>query len=413
VGCPRRMAGAKRIDSSTSPVYARAVSWLLLAVSVPPTLFAVALLVAVVVTARRIPKLVRESGPPPRARLSIITPACNEETEIGSAMASLLALDWPDLEVIAVDDRSTDRTGAILDAIAAKDGRLRVHSITELPPGWLGKVHALHRGTERATGAWLLFTDADVHYTPNALRVILSYAEANGLDFVTALPRVESAGFWGDVTLAATLPLAGLARPWKVREPDSAVYAGLGAFIVVRREAFAKTEGFPWLRLEVADDMGLGLLLKRDGARCAVVDGTELLSLVWYSSLGDLALKTQKNFWAILARFSIVRAIALTFLCWLVAALPVLALASWAVGDWGVLALVPFVGTLCLVSAAAVWGNMSRRPIGPNLFAPLGFAVLGALILRAAVLGHRMGGIRWRGVRYESEELRAHQRVLF
>src|ERR1700732_4713589 len=128
------------------------------------------------------PEWDRKPAPPGgKPRVSIIVPARNEEEHIGPALATLLKLDYDNYEVIAVNDRSTDRTGEVMDGIASTPqagGRLKVIHVAELPPGWLGKVHAMWTAAHRASGDWLLFTDADVLFRSDVLRRALAYAEA-------------------------------------------------------------------------------------------------------------------------------------------------------------------------------------------------------------------------------------------
>src|SRR6266567_8232148 len=111
-------------------------------------------------------------------RVSIIVPARNEAAKIAAAMRTLMKSDYPNLEVIAVNDRSTDNTGAILDEVASESvGRLKVIHVETLPPGWLGKTHAMYLAARQATGEWILFTDADVHHRTDSLRRAVGYAE--------------------------------------------------------------------------------------------------------------------------------------------------------------------------------------------------------------------------------------------
>ncbi|MCI5159154.1 MAG: glycosyltransferase family 2 protein, partial [Candidatus Electrothrix sp. AUS1_2] len=133
----------------------------------------------------KIPPL--EGDKPPS--VSVIIPACNEEQELETALTSVLSLDYPNLEIIVLDDRSTDATPQILDRMASQHPRLRVIHITELPAGWLGKNHALHLGAARATGEYLLFTDADVHYTPDTLRRAVARMETRTLDHLSLIFR--------------------------------------------------------------------------------------------------------------------------------------------------------------------------------------------------------------------------------
>ncbi|MCE7874966.1 glycosyltransferase, partial [bacterium CPR1] len=126
--------------------------------------------------------------------LSIVVAASNEEHTVQAAMSSLLALDYPDLQVIVVNDRSTDRTGDLLERLAARDGRLTVHHVRTLPPGWLGKTHALQQGAGLARHELILFTDADVHFSPDSLRRAVAALQAMDLDHLVVTPWIEARG---------------------------------------------------------------------------------------------------------------------------------------------------------------------------------------------------------------------------
>lgn len=172
--------------------------------SVPPALVVALFLTilwvaaAVIVTRgnRRMIRLAElsSSGPTLWPRVSIVLAARNEGATIGAALPTVLALDYPDFELIAVDDRSEDDTGAILDRLAAANPKLQVDHIRELPAGWLGKNHALHHGAQRATGKWILFTDADVHFTPGSLRRAVVHAGSDRSIFLPSCRSCTSTG---------------------------------------------------------------------------------------------------------------------------------------------------------------------------------------------------------------------------
>src|SRR5690606_31145145 len=146
---------------------------------------------------------------------------------------------YPDFEIVAVDDRSTDATGAILDRLAAEDPRLRVVHIAELPPGWLGKNHALWLGARESTGQWLLFTDADVVLEPTALGRAVEFARTRGLDHLTVAPQLVLPSLAVQAFVGTFLTLFSLfARPWRCRDPRSRAHLGIGAFNLLRREAY-------------------------------------------------------------------------------------------------------------------------------------------------------------------------------
>ena len=157
-------------------------------------------------------------------RVSIIVPARNEEADIELSLTRLLELDYDNYEIIAVNDRSTDRTGEIMERVARASGgdRLRVLHHRELPAGWLGKTHAMWTATNEATGDWLLFTDADVVFKPDSLRRAVAYAEAEKADHVVLFPQMvmKKPGEYMMIAFFQTMFVFGH-RPWKVADPKS------------------------------------------------------------------------------------------------------------------------------------------------------------------------------------------------
>ena len=324
-------------------------------------------------------------------------------------MRSRLADDYPDQQTVLVDDRSTDGTGAIMDALAAADPRVRVLHVTALPAGWLGKVHALEQGRQAADGEWCCFSDADVCLQPGAMRAAVAHAEARGLDFLTVIPALWPSGFVVDATLSTfTRALAVGARLWAVRDPRSSAFAGIGAFILVRRASLDRTPGFEWLRLEVVDDGGLGLMCKRAGLACDVAAAPDLMGLHFYRSLREMARGVEKNGFAAAGRFSWPRMLALAAL-WPLLDCGVLAAAVPGLPAW--LRVVGAAGGVAAVAATLVVARWCRRPVASALAVPLGTVVLVALLLRSAWRATRQGGIAWRGTLYPLADLRAGQRI--
>lgn len=370
------------------------------------------LLHGTIMLVRRCPQLGELSPPEPPLwpALSVVVPACNEARTIEPALASLLAQDYPGLEIVLVDDRSTDGTGAIIERLAASDPRISAVHVRDLPVGWLGKVHALQRGLERVRGALVLFTDADIHFAPGALRRAVSLAEAQHLDHLAVLAEVRYRSFWVGVCLASALRgIFTLARPWEAMDPRSAKAIGTGAFNLVRRAAFDRTPGFEWLRLEVADDIGLGLMMKRSGGRPGLVLGRGQVRHEAYPTLAAAVRGLEKNGLAQAARFSPWRGLAMTVLAIVgslgafAAFLPVGVPWLWAVGASGLLAF----GVASVVIARAF-----HAPLGYVLLSlPLGDLVMAYIVARATVLGVRRGGLVWRGTTYPTELLRGGQRV--
>jgi len=356
---------------------------------------------------RVIPVLAETGLGEARPSVSVVSPACNEATSIEGSVRSWLAQDRIDIQVIAVNDRSSDDTGQIIEELAAEDRRLVPVHVEALPDAWLGKLNALHHGVQRATGDWLLFADADVRLTEDAIARAVHHAETHGFDLVSAYPQVERADWLADLVWAAIGSTAGPSGLWRSRDPNSERAFAMGAFILVRRAAFEQTPGFPWLKLEVADDMGLAILLKEHGHRCDVVNGRGLVRLRWYTSFGDMVRRSQKNWFGIMSRFSLLRSCLIACVCFATLSIPLTLLLPLT---HPLAFALPIVTMAALVSASALEARWSRRALLPALFAPFGFVLLGAMVLRAGVLGHRLGGIEWRGVVYPSGLLRGEQR---
>jgi hypothetical protein len=346
--------------------------------------------------------------------LSVVVPARDEAQRIEAALASLSAQDYPALEILAIDDRSTDGTGEILERLAARDARIRVLHITALPEGWLGKVHALHQGAQRARGAWWLFTDADVRFRPGTLRRALRYAEAQGVDHLVCVPEVHAQGLWLDIAARAFLLMlcVGARLAW-VNAPGSRTPMGIGAFNLVRAEVLRRTPGFEWLRMETVDDYGLGVMVKNAGARTRLVNAEADLSVTWYESLWAMVKGVEKNSFGPAAGYSWARlALGLALVWGLVAAPPAALAMGWALGA------VPLLGAgLAALAAMAAFALLAPRGRARDavvwLLAPLGMAMVGAMMLRAAWRCTRNGGIEWRGTRYPLGALRRGQRVRF
>jgi glycosyltransferase involved in cell wall biosynthesis len=205
--------------------------------------------------------------------VSVLVPARNEAAQIRACITSLLAQSYPQLEVLAIDDRSTDGTGEILDDLARRDDRLRVRHLTGVPDGWMGKNHANHAGAGDARGRWLLFTDADVHFAPHALRRAIALAEACDLDHLVVTPTLLTRGlaeraFVGVFALAMQL----YCRIWELERPRTSGYIGVGQFNLIRRDAYRRIGGHTTVAMETLDDVRIGLVLRRSGFRqgCAV-----------------------------------------------------------------------------------------------------------------------------------------------
>jgi cellulose synthase/poly-beta-1,6-N-acetylglucosamine synthase-like glycosyltransferase len=187
--------------------------------------------------------------------LTVVVAARDEAANIEQAMRSLLAQDYPGLALVVVDDRSTDGTGEILDGLASSETRMKVVHVSRLPEGWLGKNHANHVAGSAARSAWILFTDGDVVFEPDAVRRAVSYAQAQGLAHLVVAPRMVAHGFMERAFVSAFgLFATALFRAWELRRAGTRGFMGVGAFNLVRRDAYETVGGHTRLALEVLDD---------------------------------------------------------------------------------------------------------------------------------------------------------------
>jgi glycosyltransferase involved in cell wall biosynthesis len=343
------------------------------------------------------------AGPLPR--VSILIPARNEERNLEEALRSILALDYDNLEIDVIDDRSTDRTGEILDRMAAADPRLRVVHVRELPPGWLGKNHALWLGAGAATGELLLFTDADIVMEPLALRRAVGAMVAGGLDHLTASPSIERPSALFEMFIGTfALFFALFTKPWKVKDPNSPAHVGIGAFNLVRASAYHAAGGHRAIAMRPDDDLKLGKLLKKSGFRPEFVFGQGALRVEWYASVRELIQGLMKNaFSGVDYRVSVVvvsTVIQLVLLVW-----PFLALfLTSGPTRWLNLASVLVLFCLCWINAPLA---EVRRWHGVGL--PLATLLFLYIVWRAMILTLWNDGIDWRGTHYPLAELKANK----
>ena len=335
-------------------------------------------------------------------RISVLFAARDEEEKLPGALATLVAVDYPNLEIVAVDDRSTDATSRILDEFAANHPQLRVVHVRELPPRWLGKPHALEKAYEASSGEWLVFTDADVKFRPDALRRVVALARERGLDHLALLGDVERSGFWDTVLITFFgMGFQLAADLHAVSNPNSSAYVGVGAFQMLKRGAYEASGTHRRLSMEVIDDMKLGKLVKQAGFRSGVAIAQDAVSVEWHLGLENLVRGLEKNFFAA-AGFR-VRMVALQIAgLLLLNVAPFLGLAFG--GGWiRVLAGISVVIALCF----HLGGDAVMR-VSPLycLTLPLGATVITYILLRSTVITLRQGGIYWRETFYKLDELR-------
>ena len=335
-------------------------------------------------------------------RISVLFAARDEEKKLPGALATLVAVDYPNLEIVAVDDRSTDATRRILDEFAANHPQLRVVHVRELPEGWLGKPHALQKAYEASSGEWLVFTDADVKFRADALRRVIALAHARGWDHLTLVGDVVRSGFWDTVVISFFMMGFQLAADLHaVSNPNSRAYVGVGAFQMLKRSAYEACGTHLRLAMEVIDDMKLGKLVKQAGFRSGVAVAQDAVSVEWHLGLENLVRGLEKNFFAA-AGFN-VRMVALQIVSMLL--FNVAPFFGLAFGEGWVRLL---AGISVLVALSFHMGGDIVMRVSPLycLTLPLGAALFAYILLRSTVITLRQGGIYWRETFYRLEDLR-------
>ena len=338
-------------------------------------------------------------------RVSVVIPARNEERKIKEALQSVLRQDYPHLEFIVLNDRSNDRTGAILAEMAAADARLRLVNITELPAGWLGKNYALYQGAERATGELLLFTDADVVMDPSTLAKAVSYLKASHLDHLAVMPKIHLPSLIPRLFCSAFgIFFSGYIRQWKAKDPASGSFVGIGAFNLVTKEAY-NASGTHWaIAMRPGDDIKLGKLLKKAGYRQEMVFGMGLLTVEWYSSLREMIDGLMKNTFAGV-EYNVAMSIGAGIAVLLLNVWPFVAIVV-VKGLARDLYLLAVIAMLLFISDANRFYEMPRWYAFAH---PLSSVLFVYILWKSMVLALWTGGINWRGTHYPLALLRANR----
>lgn len=339
----------------------------------------------------------------PWTRVSVVFAARNEETHLEAALLTLLNQSYPNLEIIVANDRSTDRTGEILASLQRRHPSLQVVTIDELPKGWLGKNHALHKAAKRATGEYILFTDADIFMDPSVLARAMTYVLAEKADHLTLFPKMKVptllAKFFAGYFMVT---FNVFVRSWRVHLPNSKEYVGIGAFNLVRADAYRRSGGHEALRLLPDDDVMLGRQLKRAGFSARILDGAPLVHFHWYPTLGDAIRAFEKNFFAGL-NFSIATTVLATIFNFTFFVWPFV----------GVFATSGVTSLLYLAIVLVQWSlfGASIRHVGEpwwwGLGLPIGCLLFSFTLWRSMFFTLKNGGIRWRDTFYPLAELKA------
>jgi hypothetical protein len=337
--------------------------------------------------------------------VSVIVAARNEDRGVEQGLRSLLNVRYAPLEIIVVNDRSTDATPRIVNQLAAEDPRLRVLHVSELPAGWLGKNHALYLGAEHASGEVLLFTDADVVLEPTTISRAVAVMQDRGLDHLTALPHAKVPGLALNAFVAAFGVFFSMyTRPWKASDTTSRCHIGVGAFNMIRTSAYHRIGTHRAIALRPDDDLKLGKLVKKNGFRQDVVLARDFVVVEWYSSLAEMVDGLMKNAFAGVS-YSVPMLVGATAGLLLTTVWPfiALAIATGAVRALAAGACILVVLTFCMAARA-----MGGRTIYVVAY-PLAALLFVYVMWRSALLALIRGSITWRDTAYPLSDLRGNR----
>ena len=340
--------------------------------------------------------------------VSVIVPACNEEEKIGAGLRSLACQNFQQLEIIVVNDRSTDGTGESIDHVRNEFPQIHRIDIEELPEGWLGKPHALQCGVEAASGDYLLFTDADVVLEPTTISRALAAMKERELDHLALVfKNSTSGGLLNAVVADIGAGLMWMLKPWKARTADSRYFVGVGAFGMVRAHVYQEIGRHEQVRMQVIDDLFLGKLIKRGGYRQECMDGRGFVDVPWYCSVSELIEGLMKNVYAFF-NYTLGYMILGFLAIGVVVVVP-----YWGLFFTEGVAQICFIASLFVrvggIGFGLISSGVEKRALLWLLVTPF---VMLYIILRATTLALAKGGISWRGSFYPMHSLRKQEWVL-
>ena len=336
--------------------------------------------------------------------VSVCVPARDEERGIRACLESLLKQDYPEFEVIVVNDHSTDHTGELIRELAEKDSRLIALDGEELPTGWLGKPFALHQAFQKAKGEILLFTDADPVFEPNALRTAIFTMQERKLDALTLMPRAEFGSFWERAVQPVIFGFIGsLTRFGKVNSQDHKSAMGFGAFLMFKRSAYEAIGGHEGGKADVLEDVLIAKRLKKAGFKLLVADAKRLFSIRMYYGFREIWIGWRKNMFLAMKR-SVARALYYVFMVLAFVLTPYLVLGWNVVVGSDLLWIGLSLFGVSMVSAATIktCDELGLGRINACLF-PIGAVVMAAIMINSMIQVLVFSRTEWRGRVYSVE----------
>lgn len=341
--------------------------------------------------------------------VSVLIPARNEEHNIGNCLSALLEQDFPNFEVIVIDDQSTDRTAEVVRKFQEKSKAVKLIKGKELPPGWIGKNHALYQGVQKASGEYLLFLDADAKITSSrCINQTVNYALEHNSDLLTLVPQLECKSFWEKVVmpLFGFIVINGFILK-KINDPDSKITSVVGPYLFFKRTTYEKLGGHEKIKGEIVEDLVLARTVKKEGFRLSYLLGTELFSLREYNNLRGIWEGFSKNFFvgmeekiglAILCIFLIFTVLVLP---WLLVPIALSYLIFFGVNNLIImiliLALIPCFITIAIRRLLSILGGLDDTYA---FLQPLGALVFIGILINSTIKVSFGKGVTWKGRTY-------------
>lgn len=355
----------------------------------------------------------RATGPNPE-RVSIVLPARNEAEHIVACLESLRATTWPNIEIVVVNDHSSDGTGELARTAAATDPRISIVDAPDLPEGWFGKQWACHSGMRHATGSLLLFTDADTRHAPDLVARLVHARESRGADLMSVAGSQAMLSFWERAIQPAVFAIL-LARYGGTREIENArrpvdVIAN-GQCFLITRDAYNTIGGHESVRDTVAEDLMIGQRVREAGLRVSLVIGTEQLSTRMYDGFGTIVRGWMKNVYAggrlsmpggllgrVLFPFVLVGG-PLFIVAPVIAAIVALVCALWGVSIAPTFILWSAISTVSLLWFFSAINSFARTARWRVVFVPIGMIVFAGICAAAVIRGQT---VEWKGRTYRA-----------
>ncbi|MCK5685813.1 glycosyltransferase family 2 protein [bacterium] len=336
--------------------------------------------------------------------VSVIIPALNEEDTIRPALESVLNLEYPNLEIIVINDRSTDRTGKILDSMVIEYPKLKVYHKADLPSGWLGKNHALQFGAEKSKGDYLLFTDADVIMEKKSLIRAMNCIKTGVLDHLAVIfDPVPQGALLNSVILQVMSALMLIIRPWKADSDDGNGFVGVGAYNLVKKSVYMEIGMHEKIAMYPADDLMLGKMIKRNGFKQVGLISGGNISVKWYGTVSEIIKGTEKNI------FSVVNFNVLLFLLLISVSFIVNIMPLWIVIFFPITFTYPFLMVIILrILLVAYLARPGVLNSWNALLVPVSDYILLYMIINSTIKTIKNKGITWRGTFYSIKELRSN-----